>query len=273
MSYKNIDKKGFELIDYTKMAKLYDMLYSWFRDYNLEANFLHKIFCHHDTKINSALDVGCGTGNHALPLQPCGYHIVGIDISHEMLSIAKSKSQISPNISLVQGDIINPPLREGYFDAAYALFSLVYNFYPFDILLRFFFSIKKLLKPNGLFVLEVLNKENYRKKYQKPQLYYLGSHEWAKNHIQTYVYPHFDKNSLLHMNLFHIIRNRKGGEFRLRTKHVRFMYDIKQLKLAAMENSLEQVEVYGDFNFQLFDNEESESSIIVFRSNGEKQND
>lgn len=261
---------------YTKMAKLYDTLYSWMRNYDLEAKFLHKIFCQHNTKINSVLDIGCGTGNHALALQPYGHYIIGIDISRDMLSIARSKSQEVPNISLVQGDITKSPFRKNSFDAAYALFSLVYNFYPFDVLLRCYLNVKKLLKPNGLFVLEVLNKENYIRKYSKSRFYYLGSHEWEKYHVQTYVYPSFGKsynNSLLYMNLHHILRNQKGDESRLWTKHMLFMYDIEQLKLTAMENSLEPVEVYGDFNFQPFDDKESESLIIVFKLKDGEEND
>lgn len=270
MEIKEINEITFKIISQEYMVKYYDMLYSWFRNYRLEAEFLHKLFSSFDTKINSVLDVGCGTGNHLLALQHYFYSLTGIDISSEMLSLAKLKIAINSNISLIKGNILNPPLDKNHFDAIYSLFSLVYNFYPFNNLLQFFSNVRELLKPDGFFILEVLNNINYKKKYSKPQFYYLGNHKWKKYKISTHVYPYFDKHRLLHMNLFHIINNPKGNELRLKTKHILCMYDIHQLKIAAKKNYLSPVKVYGDFNFKPFDNENSESIIIIFQLKEQK---
>ncbi len=257
--------KNFKLINQNEIAKYYDMLYSWLRDYDLEAKFFHRVFSQHNTNINSILDIGCGTGNHILKLQRYGYRITGLDINRKMLLVAQSKiSKIPENISLVQGDILNPPFVKNSFDAMYAVFSLVHNFYPFYNLLRFFLNVNRLLKPNGLLILEALNKRNYKKKYPKPKFYYVGSHRWKRCYISMYVYPYFRNNGLLNMNLFHIIRNSKGFELKLQTKHILFMYDIEYLKSVAMRYSLNLVELYGDFNFQPFEEDHSESFIAIF---------
>lgn len=39
------------------------------------------------------LDVGCGSGNYSLQLARLGYQVVGIDISEEMLKLAREKAQ------------------------------------------------------------------------------------------------------------------------------------------------------------------------------------
>lgn len=66
----------------------------------------------------SILDLGCGTGRTFVAVQNCG--IVGIDLSLEMLQIAKSRLASGPrNVDLIRADIFNLPLREdrGTFDA------------------------------------------------------------------------------------------------------------------------------------------------------------
>jgi SAM-dependent methyltransferase len=67
----------------------------------------------------TVLDLGCGTGRTFSAVQNCT-RIVGIDLSTEMLHVAKSKFRNpAREIDLIRGDIFNLPLREnvGAFDA------------------------------------------------------------------------------------------------------------------------------------------------------------
>ena len=74
-----------------------------------------------NAKINSILDLGCGTGKHDFLLSEKGYQITGIDISNEMIEIAESTNK--PNIEFVLGDVRNIDLNKK-FDAVISLFHV-----------------------------------------------------------------------------------------------------------------------------------------------------
>ena len=69
-------------------------------------------------KIGSLLDIGTGTGHILKILSPKVNKAIGIDKSHEMLSIARAnidKAQY-PNIELRHGDMYNIAYNNNYFD-------------------------------------------------------------------------------------------------------------------------------------------------------------
>jgi len=69
------------------------------------------------------LEIGVGTGRIALPLSRAGVHLVGVDISREMLRrlIANANGTPSP---VLQADATRLPFRDGAFGAALAVHVL-----------------------------------------------------------------------------------------------------------------------------------------------------
>lgn len=58
-------------------ANCYDALYAE-KDYEAECDLIERVLrAHGDGKIGTILDLGCGTGNHALPLAERGFEVVG----------------------------------------------------------------------------------------------------------------------------------------------------------------------------------------------------
>ena len=73
-------------------GKYYDIIYAD-KDYEKECDFLEEIFRNYSKIIpKTILDGGCGTGGHAIPLAERGYEVTGIDLSEEMINIAKEKA-------------------------------------------------------------------------------------------------------------------------------------------------------------------------------------
>jgi ubiquinone/menaquinone biosynthesis C-methylase UbiE len=56
------------------------------------------------------LDLACGTGRHAVPLSKEGHDMVGLDISPNLLRIAKNHSS---SVKLVMADMRRLPFRSG----------------------------------------------------------------------------------------------------------------------------------------------------------------
>ena len=139
---------------FDKYAKFYNLIYKD-KDYNAECDFLESIFIDYGNKsIKNILDVGCGTGGHLFPLFQRGYKITGVDISDEMLKIAKEKIQESNlNIILKKGDI-KKLILDSFFDAVISMFSVISYQTENKNVVSTFRNIRKHLKPGGLFIFD-----------------------------------------------------------------------------------------------------------------------
>jgi SAM-dependent methyltransferase len=108
------------------------------------------------------LDVGCGTGRHAIELAQRGYKITGIDISRGMLKEAQKRaSEEAVQIDWVQADATVIPLDQGA-DGVICLCEGAFGLLgsgddPHTHELAILAGIYASLKPGGKFILTALN--------------------------------------------------------------------------------------------------------------------
>lgn len=102
----------------------YDYLYKD-KDYVKECDFIEAIFSKSNCKVKTILDLGCGTGGHALILKQRGYELTGVDVSVGMLEIAKEKAFAAKlAIDYIQGDLTRIRLNKKY-DAVISMFAVM----------------------------------------------------------------------------------------------------------------------------------------------------
>jgi SAM-dependent methyltransferase len=141
-------------------ARAYDVWYEQ-KDYEAECDLIEEVFRRHsDREVRSILDLGCGTGGHALPLARRGYAVTGIDRSEAMLTIAGQKVQ-----GEVWGDGTQPPtfvraemqdLDLGQrFDAAIMMFAVLGYQASNEGLAKALASVYRHLNPGGVFTGDV----------------------------------------------------------------------------------------------------------------------
>jgi len=129
--------------------------------YYLAYRDLPAILAEHVTG-TKALDFGCGTGRSTRLLRKLGFQVTGIDISEDMLRIARSTDP-SGDYRVVPGDDLSAFL-EGSFDLVLSAFT--FDNIPGATKTRIFRDLGKLLKPTGCLVSIV----------SSPEIY---THEWA----------------------------------------------------------------------------------------------
>jgi len=129
--------------------------------YFLAYRDLPAIFADHVTG-KSALDFGCGTGRSTRFLQVLGFDVIGVDISEDMLRIARDTDPTG-DYRLIPGDDFNG-LGVGKFDLVLSAFTL--DNIPGVTKGRIISDLGRLLTPNGAVVSIV----------SSPEIYV---HEWA----------------------------------------------------------------------------------------------
>lgn len=140
---------------FQQYAQFYDELYQD-KDYHQECRFIRQVLeTYGDGEVTSILDLGCGTGSHALILADIGYQVTGVDLAEDMLEMAKRKAREQvKKINFQQGDIRYLELDQS-FDAGLAMFTVLgYQITNQDVdnAIR---SVRKHLNPGGLFICDV----------------------------------------------------------------------------------------------------------------------
>jgi SAM-dependent methyltransferase len=103
-------------------ATSYDLLYAD-KDYAAECDLIERLIRDHGLKpTHTVLDLGCGTGNHSMPLAERGYEVTGVDRSDEMLHQLRSKARKGGTFRT--GDIRTVDLSMK-FDCALMMFAVL----------------------------------------------------------------------------------------------------------------------------------------------------
>jgi len=138
-------------------ADVYDALYQD-KNYAAECDLIKRLFrTYGNGPIRTVLDLGCGTGNHAVHLARRGYEVVGVDRSESMLARARRKATdllSDGSIAFYQGDIRSVDLKRR-FDALLMMFAVLsYQLTNSDVLstLR---TARRHLRPGGLLIFDV----------------------------------------------------------------------------------------------------------------------
>ena len=140
-------------------AGTYDTLYQD-KDYEAECDFLEQVFARHaQSPIRTILDLGCGTGGHALPLAERGYAVTGVDRSETMLSEARHKAQtLASDFGLRTPDFVVGDIRTldlgRTFDAVIAMFAVISYQTTNEDLAAALRTARRHLGPGGLFVFD-----------------------------------------------------------------------------------------------------------------------
>ncbi len=109
-------------------------------------NHYHEFLLRHlPARCASALEVGCGTGEFARQLATRADRVLALDLSAEMLSLARERSAAFPNIEYVQADVLTYPLPADYFDGIASIATL-HHLDLADVLP----ILKAALKPGGV---------------------------------------------------------------------------------------------------------------------------
>jgi SAM-dependent methyltransferase len=138
-------------------SEYYDLFYAD-KDYAAEAAFVRDIIERYKPGARSILDLGCGSGRHAVEFARAGLMVTGVERSGHMIARAKDQiGRLSPNLrgqlTLVEGDATTYTSATKY-DVVVALFHVVSYQTTNEALQGIFNSARVNLIRDGLFVFD-----------------------------------------------------------------------------------------------------------------------
>ena len=135
-------------------ANAYDAMYRD-KDYQAECDFLEEAFRRFACEpVRSILDLGCGTGGHAIPLARRGYQVAGVDCSEQMIAIANQKRPPGDHAAGLCFEIADMQSMElGLtFGAVICMFAVLGYQTTNEALFAALRSARRHLDPGGVFV-------------------------------------------------------------------------------------------------------------------------
>jgi len=105
---------------------------------------------------DKVLDLGCGNGRFFEFLKDKDIHYIGVDFSEKLVEIAKEKY---PKVKFQVADALNLPFPNNYFDKIYSI-AVLHHIPSEKFRIQFFEEARRILKPNGFFILTVWKTES-----------------------------------------------------------------------------------------------------------------
>ncbi len=241
---------------YGDFAKIYDRLQDI--DYNSFVEYYKKVFDKFNLKPELVLDLACGTGNVTIPLAKCGYDMIGVDLSGEMLDIASEKAR-DENLDIL---FLNQDMTEfelyGTVDAIVCSLDGV-NYLTCDgEVERLFALVKNYLNPNGIFIFDI-NSE-YKLKH------ILGDNTFVYDEEDVYCVwdnSYDDEDKICGFSLDFFIEKESGTYVRRSEYQEERAYSVDELKNAAEEAGLTFCGAYADRTFDDVKNDTERIFIIL----------
>lgn len=201
------------------------------------------------------LDLCCGTGRHSILLSKKGCNVIGLDVSNNLLRIAKKKmAEKNIHFPLVKAEMRHLPFQPETFGAVINMFTS-FGYLPSkkeDV--KTLKEVARILHQNSSFLIDIANREHLIKVFQK--------RDWAE-------FPNFyllekrtldTKRSKLYSEW--IILDKNTSKTRMFYHNLR-LYSFEHLQRMLKNAGLETHKVYGNYEGQEFCQDSSRLIMLV----------
>lgn len=130
------------------------------------------------------LDAGAGTGRFTIPLFDAGFDVTGLDVSAEMLEVARQAAGERP-IPLVQGSVFDLPYESGSFDTIVSI-TVVPHFPQWADILR---EYTRVLRPGGRMIFNMCSLPNVKYANRVALRHGAMAHPGDPNYYQAEIAP------------------------------------------------------------------------------------
>jgi len=239
-TYLRIKERELNMDIYTDFAAMYDILMEDI-PYDLWAGYIEKILKKHGIDKGLVLELGCGTGTMTRKMAAKGYDMIGIDLSEDMLSIARQKSEGKDDGILYLCQDMREFELYGTVAAIFCVCDTMNYMLTADDLSKVFRLASNYLDPGGLFIFDMDTRYLYEKVLADNTVYIeheKGSIIWENN-----FYP---EEIINEVNLTMFIKQENSLYRKYQEVHTRRAYDVETVSRLLDEANLDMIGAYHE---------------------------
>jgi SAM-dependent methyltransferase len=226
------------------------------------------------------LDLACGTGRHSIPLSKEGYDMVGLDISLNLLRIAKNRWSY---IQLVRGDMRFLPFKAGAFSVSVSMDNSLGYLPSEQDDMQSLRELRGALGQSGSLIVDVFNRERLMLKYNAnrptefkwvflPILLKFNNRLAKRVLFRFFKWREYPSFFLLQKRTVSaggdklcdlwVVCDKAGGQIRV-FRHISRLYELKSLQALLEKTGFMVKRVYGDYNGQNFSRNSSRLILVA----------
>lgn len=242
---------------YSDFAYIYDALMHRDIDYEKWADYIENIFTMYDINPDLVCDLACGTGNVTIPLARRGYDMTGVDISEDMLNIARDKAE-GLDILFLNQSMANLDLY-GTMGAFLCMIDGINYILPPKTLLKLFTRIKTCFIDNGgLFIFDISTEYKLKNIIGSNTFVHCG-----KKIFYTWQNRYIESKKLSDMFLTFFVK--QGENYRrFEERHLQRAYSAAELTALIKKAGFASVDIYDELSFSP-PKKDSERIVFVCR--------
>lgn len=242
---------------YSDFAYVYDSLMHSDIDYEKWADYIENLFDMYGVNPDLVCDLACGTGNITIPLARRGYNMTGVDISEDMLSIAREKAD-GLDILFLNQSMTNLDLY-GTMGAFLCMIDGINYILPPKSLLKLFTRIKTcFIDKGGLFIFDISTEHKLKN--------VIGSNTFvhcSEKIFYTWQNRYIENKKLSDMFLTFFVKQGENYK-RFEERHLQRAHSAEELTAILKMAGFANVDTYDELSFSP-PREDSERIVFVCR--------
>lgn len=222
---------------YDSFAQVYDLMMDNV-PYEQWVKYIEILLEKHSCKPTLIADLGCGTGTMTIELAKKGYEMTGIDLSTQMLQIAKEKARdANTDILFLNQDMTELDLF-GTMDAMISTCDALNYIDTEDALCDIFRRVNLFLEPDGLFIFDMNTVYKFKE--------LLGQHTFAETYEDSaYIWQnYFDEEEGINEYQVTLFIKEKDTYERYEEVHYEYAYSIETILRLLKEANLKLEGIY-----------------------------
>jgi len=222
---------------YREFAKVYDKFME-FADYDGWHNFVSYVIEGNNPGGKTLLDLGCGTGE-VLKRFLEEYECTGIDISEDMLLVAREKlNDLGKDVQLLCQDMREFSLDRKY-DIVISLFDTVNHLVSIGDLEKLFEKIKIHLNTGGIYIFDVVDRNFMDEMF--PDGFFIDQRD-----DMTVIWEHYLEDQLDYIETTFFAEEQEGLYKKYKEEHIKKIFTHKEIQEAAEKSGLHVENVYEE---------------------------
>lgn len=235
---------------YEEISQYYDMV---FPVGQAQLNFITKAA---GKPPKALLDVACGTGGYSIALARQGYSVTAVDLDSKMIEELKTKidsENLEDKVHALQGDMLELGRKlDGKFDLAFCIGNSLAHLDGINEIEKFLCGIKNLLVDEGSLIIQIINYDRVLEKN-------ITSLPLIENKEAGLTFERFyrlEGNKVMFKTILKVPGKQLVNEIPL------YPILLKEITGLLRASGLTNIRLYGDFQGNKFDKENSYALVI-----------